>query len=347
MDELVHRSVTRAIRIACVAISIVGAPFGHGHGGVVAEDDLCLIRIGFLEAHFTIFQPDSRGHDEFCEDVPAAGNTLFVMEFMHDALRDAQLELRIIRNVTAAGRFANRDDIAAIDDLERVTVYHHPPAQPSLPLLVVQHHFAEPGDYIGIVVARLGERRYEAIFPFAVGATGYGLAPWFVAAFILLQLGYWIANGGPARLRSRRLRARGRAGIAVVLVAAAGLALLADPAWAEPDASDTWTARSSHDRFLVTLRPEVMPLPLNVMHGWTIEIENRDGAPLDDAEITVTGGMPTHDHGLPTAPRVTGHAGEGRYTIEGVRFHMPGSWRLEFSIRSGDVADTVAFDFEV
>ena len=38
------------------------------HGGVVAEEDLCVIEIGVYRAHFTIYQPESRASEEFCED---------------------------------------------------------------------------------------------------------------------------------------------------------------------------------------------------------------------------------------------------------------------------------------
>ena len=87
--------------------------------------------------------------------------------------------------------------------------------------------------------------------------------------------------------------------------------------------------------------------PLNRIHSWTIQLHDAAGAPLRDASITVSGGMPEHDHGLPTAPRVTAHLGEGRYLLEGLRFHMQGAWRLSLHVSAAGVDDMIVFDFEV
>ena len=54
--------------------------------------------------------------------------------------------------------------------------------------------------------------------------------------------------------------------------------------------------------------------------------------------------MPQHNHGLPTAPEVTRYLGEGRYLVEGLRFHMPGWWELRLDISVGDARDSVTFN---
>ena len=54
------------------------------HGGVVLEEDICLIKVGFYQAHFTVFQPESRQHEQFCEDLPDIGESIFVLEYLHD-----------------------------------------------------------------------------------------------------------------------------------------------------------------------------------------------------------------------------------------------------------------------
>ncbi len=89
------------------------------------------------------------------------------------------------------------------------------------------------------------------------------------------------------------------------------------------------------DGLQVELRSQVQPPPLNQMHSWLITLRNADGAPLDGARIRVEGGMPTHDHGLATRPEVTAEQGEGRYLLEGVRFHMAGEWLLQLQIEHG------------
>ena len=150
------------------------------HGSITAEDDRCLITMGYLQAHFKIYLPRARQHTEYCEDLPAKGEAVFVMEYLHDTLSAMPIDFRIIRNVTGMGRFARWEDIAAIDDLDAVTVFHQPAAI-SADVFTVMHDFAERGSYVGIVLTSLpgADRSYTAVFPFSVGFVGYGFWPWF------------------------------------------------------------------------------------------------------------------------------------------------------------------------
>ena len=51
-----------------------------------------------------------------------------------------------------------------------------------------------------------------------------------------------------------------------------------------------------------------------------------------------------HDHGLPTAPRVTETLGEGDYLLEGMKFQMPGHWVVTLAIDAGEGDDSVTFE---
>jgi len=82
----------------------------------------------------------------------------------------------------------------------------------------------------------------------------------------------------------------------------------------------------------VTLQSQQQPVPLNQMHSWVITLRTPAGMPMEGATILVEGGMPEHDHGLATSPEVTTYLGEGRYLLEGVRFHMTGEWQLLLQI---------------
>jgi hypothetical protein len=161
-----------------------------GHGGVVQEDDQCLIKVGYLEAHFKIYLPDSRQRTEYCEDLPDTGETLFVMEYLHDRFSEALVEFRIIRNITGMGRFARLSDVASLRDVEAVTVFHKGAAiEPDVFSAVVD--LAVPGEYIGIVTATPAnsDQRYSAVFPFEVGFTGWGFWPWFASFLVFLAGG--------------------------------------------------------------------------------------------------------------------------------------------------------------
>jgi len=172
------------------------------HGGVVEESDLCVIKISYLKAHFKIYQPLTDGHDEYCEDLPNATESIFVMEYLHDELSQIPVDFRIIRDVTGKGRFARWEDVAAIEDLDSVTVLYQPPiVEPDV--FTVLYDFIEEGDYIGVVTATpdTGEREHIAVFPFEVGYTGFGYWPLIIGVLLFTQFLYLLMSGRLARWR--------------------------------------------------------------------------------------------------------------------------------------------------
>ncbi len=85
-------------------------------------------------------------------------------------------------------------------------------------------------------------------------------------------------------------------------------------------------------------------IAINQIHSWVLHVETADGQPVEDATITVDGGMPQHGHGLPTAPQVTEYLGNGDYLVEGMKFQMGGWWEVKFNISAGDLTDTITFN---
>ncbi len=174
----------------------------EAHGGVAPDGDSCVITISYLKAHFKIYQPLTDGHDEYCEDLPKATESVFVMEYLHDELAKVPVDFRVIRDVTGKGRFATWQDVAEIDDLDSVTVFYRAPViEPDV--FTVIYDFREEGDYIGIVTAQpgSGERQHIAVFPFEVGYTGVGYWPLFVGIVLLVQFQYLLMSGRLARWR--------------------------------------------------------------------------------------------------------------------------------------------------
>lgn len=92
---------------------------------------------------------------------------------------------------------------------------------------------------------------------------------------------------------------------------------------------------------------QLNPVVINRIHSWELVLTGADQTPVTGAEISIVGGMPDHDHGLPTLPVVTHETSPGHYLLEGVRFHMPGRWQLTVSIRSTQGEDTGLLDFEL
>ena len=98
--------------------------------------------------------------------------------------------------------------------------------------------------------------------------------------------------------------------------------------------------------YTATLQPRE-PLRVRRLQTVPVMITDAGGRPVEQAAITVDGGMPEHGHGLPTQPRVTRALGGGMYEIEGVRFNMGGWWELKLAIDSATGADTVTFNLSL
>ncbi len=308
-------------RLAVVCLCFWFSAAAWGHGGVVEEDDLCIIKVNYLRAHFKIYQPRVTGHEQFCEDLPVASESVFVMEYEHDALSYMPIEFRIIRDVTGKGRFARMEDVEQIPDIDAVTVlYREPEVEPSV--YTVLHEFSEEGDFIGIVSARHPETgvEYASVFPFEVGFTGLGYWPFIIGLLVLIQVQYLVMSG-------RFRRWFGRSSAAALLLVFALPVAASDPVvtWMSPDGD----------------------IEINKMHSWILHIETEDGTAIEGATLEVSGGMPEHDHGLPTRPRVTEDLGDGKYRVDGLRFHMRGYWEIEITIRSDDETSIVIIPLQL
>jgi len=112
-------------------------------------------------------------------------------------------------------------------------------------------------------------------------------------------------------------------------------------------AQEATRKNSDKGKFVVSYTAELQPLAINKIHNWNVHVESTDGSLIDDATITLVGGMPVHDHGLPTLPLATQNLGDGDYLVEGMKFHMNGWWQVTLSINSGDDSDSVTFDLQL
>ena len=88
----------------------------------------------------------------------------------------------------------------------------------------------------------------------------------------------------------------------------------------------------TEDGLVVHIHSQSRPIQINQIHSWHVEIKDADSLPVTNASVSIQGGMPEHDHGLPTQPRITEEIEPGTYLLQGMRFHMPGKWRITISI---------------
>jgi hypothetical protein len=161
----------------------------EAHGGLSMDKDYCKLRIGAHLMHFTGFQPEGDYSKEFCEDIPATGPTIIVLDFIDDALRDMPTEVRIIK---AAGGEA---------DLDRATVFHLPPKIYSTGSLALDYTFVDAGNYVGVVTVGDGDHKMVARFPFAVASSSRLRNS---IALVILGLGVAAAYGFWRLRRSRK-----------------------------------------------------------------------------------------------------------------------------------------------
>ena len=83
------------------------------------------------------------------------------------------------------------------------------------------------------------------------------------------------------------------------------------------------------------------------MQSIRAHVTDINGNLIENANILIDGGMPQHNHGLPTKPRVTKNLGQGDYQIEGLRFNMGGWWEVKLFISSEFGEDTVIFNIDL
>lgn len=98
---------------------------------------------------------------------------------------------------------------------------------------------------------------------------------------------------------------------------------------------------------LIVETEDQQTLLINQFQNWIITVTDNNGAPVYPAAFAITGGMPSHGHGLPTQPLVTDYLGDGKYRLEGLKFTMDGAWTLQLQILSGDLQDSAQLNFDV
>jgi hypothetical protein len=144
-------------------------------GGLVLKDDICILWIDFYSSHFTAYQPASSGNTQFCRDLPDTGETILVLDYLHQSLKLVPVSFRIIRNVTGQGSFVKLKHVEALGDLEQHTVFYQPPVVREDASLTLEFDLKDRGEYIGIMSAGhpSNDTLYTAVFAFEVGAPKY------------------------------------------------------------------------------------------------------------------------------------------------------------------------------
>ncbi len=128
------------------------------------------------------------------------------------------------------------------------------------------------------------------------------------------------------------------------IVCTAVLATVLSPLAGADAFAGSYSAVSENGHYRVTLQPVPDVVPLAELHHWIVQLETRDGNEFAATRLGIKGGMPSHGHGLASEPRVTEFLGDGKYLIEGMKFHMGGDWRLVVGLSGPAGFDRAVFD---
>jgi hypothetical protein len=134
------------------------------------------------------------------------------------------------------------------------------------------------------------------------------------------------------------------AGGLFALLIIAAIAMFIWMSYVPSDLDYSTTRISEQGLFEIGYTSDLGLVPVNQMQSWTLHVETADGKPVENATITVDGDMPQHGHGLPTRPQVTRYLGNGDYKVEGLKFHMPGWWVMDFGVTANGQSDQVRFN---
>jgi len=85
-------------------------------------------------------------------------------------------------------------------------------------------------------------------------------------------------------------------------------------------------------QYRLAWRSDPAPVPVGRLFALEVAVCPRGAGGA--ATLAVDARMPGHGHGMNYKPSVK-PAGDGRYRVEGMMFHMPGQWELAFELREG------------
>ena len=102
---------------------------------------------------------------------------------------------------------------------------------------------------------------------------------------------------------------------------------------------------SDNGAFVLDLIPKVS-VNLVGLNRYEINLADRQGMPLDQAQITIIPWMPDHGHGTDREPSIS-PMGNGVYEVGDVVYTMPGLWHLNVEISTASMSDNARFELEV
>jgi hypothetical protein len=135
--------------------------------------------------------------------------------------------------------------------------------------------------------------------------------------------------------------------IALPVAAACALWLTTGEPLAEDAARPGGEILTASGNYRIDYRTEPATIPLNEPFSLDVIVRERyKASPARLVDLEVDADMPTHNHGMVTAPKVVA-VDPGRFRVSGMLFHMPGAWTIRFLVRRGLLRDLAVTEVEV
>lgn len=102
--------------------------------------------------------------------------------------------------------------------------------------------------------------------------------------------------------------------------------------------------RSEKGHYLVKWQPVAQDIiPLNQYFALDVHLSEPLKAVDYPLELSLNAGMQAHNHGMHTKPAIKRRSNQ-HFVVEGMLFHMPGTWQIEFAISRGIIRDTAKLE---
>ena len=86
------------------------------HGGADMEQDPCMRLAGENMVHFSAYQPQYEIKDQYCTEIPQAGDTFLVVDLVDPALRNEPIGMRVVK-----GNGSKEADVQIVADVRPIS----------------------------------------------------------------------------------------------------------------------------------------------------------------------------------------------------------------------------------
>ena len=127
-------------------------------------------------------------------------------------------------------------------------------------------------------------------------------------------------------------------------IAALSSLLFAMPGWAncplDLGRGTGWVVFSGD--YMIAFRPEPHTIEVGAPFSLIMNICTKNNQPAE--LVAIDAQMPEHKHGMNYKPTIVAGK-DGRYRADGLLFHMPGRWEIDFDVRRGGDIERLSHDF--